>query len=101
MAGESPADVSSFAKQLSGPASEIESMRTPSPVDAAIVSRSALLPVHFDNNGSTERSWQSTLPVENGKLRFLVFEPSDSNWQVDLVTESGREVSAASQASRV
>ena len=101
LAGESPADVSSFAKQLSGPASEIESMRAPSPVDAAIHSRTALLPVQFTDNGSGERSWQSTLPVENGKLRFLVFEPSESNWQVNLVTSTGREVSAASQASRV
>ena len=101
VAAESSTDVSSFAKQLSGPASEIESMRAPSPVDAAIHSRSALLPVQFSDNGSGERSWQGTLPVENGKLRFLVFEPDDSNWQVNLITAAGREVSAASQASRV
>ncbi len=101
MAEQTSADVTSFAKQLSGPASEIESMRAPSPVDAAIHSRTALLPVHFSDAKPGERSWQSTLPVENGKLRFLIFEPADSNWQVDLLTASGREVSAASQASRV
>ena len=101
MAAEDTTDVTSFAKQLSGPASEIASMRAPSPVDATIHSRTALLPVHFGDAGSSERSWKSTLPVENGKLRFLVFEPADSNWQVDLVTATGREVSAASRASRV
>ena len=101
MAAETAADVTSFAKQLAGPASEIASMRAPSPVDATIHSRTALLPVHFGDTGSSERSWQATLPVENGKLRFLVFEPAETSWQVDLVTASGREVSAASQASRV
>lgn len=101
MAADKPVDVTAFAKQLSGPASEMSKMRAPSPVEAAIHSRTALLPVHFSNTDSAERSWQSTLPVENGKLRFLVFEPVDSNWQVDLVTDSGQEVSAASRASRV
>ncbi len=101
MAADGSVDVTSFSKQLSGPASEIASMRAASPVDATIHSRTALLPVHFGAAGSSERSWQATLPVENGKLRFLVFEPADTNWQVDLVTASGREVSAASQASRV
>lgn len=101
LAGPGAADVTSFAKQLSGPASEIASMRAPSPIDATIHSHSALLPVHFGDTGSGERSWQGSLPVENGKLRFLVFEQADTNWQVDLVTESGREVSAASQATRV
>jgi hypothetical protein len=100
-AGENVADAMSFAKQLSGPASEIASMRAPSPIDATIHSRSALLPVHFSNSGPGQSSWQATLPVENGKLRFAVFEPAQENWQVDLLTASGREVSAASRASRV
>ncbi|MFZ1620324.1 choice-of-anchor X domain-containing protein [Dokdonella sp.] len=101
LAAEEPGDVAAFAKQLSGPAAEIASMRAPSPIDATIHSRSALLPVHFSDNGSSERSWQGTLPVENGTLRFVVFEPADSNWQVDLVSAGGRAVSAASRASRV
>ena len=101
IAAEGDADVTAFAKQLSGPAAEIASMRAPSPVDATIHSRSALLPVHFSDTGSAQRSWQGSLPVENGKLRFVVFEPEDSNWQVELVGESGRAVSAAAQASRV
>jgi hypothetical protein len=101
IAGEAVADVSSFAKQLSGPASEIASMRAPSPVDATIHSRTALLPVHFSGASPSEQSWQATLPVENGKLRFLVFEPSDANWQVDMVSAAGLASPAASGASRV
>ncbi|MEZ5462104.1 choice-of-anchor X domain-containing protein [Dokdonella sp.] len=101
IAAEGAADVAAFAKQLSGPASEIASMRAPSPVDATIHSRSALLPVHFAGSGSSERSWQATLPNENGKLRFLVFEPADANWQVDMLTATGRSAPAASRAARV
>jgi hypothetical protein len=101
IAGEAVADVSSFAKQLSGPASEIASMRAPSPVDATIHSRTALLPVHFSGASPSEQSWQATLPIENGKLRFLVFEPSDANWQVDMVSAAGLASPAASGASRV
>jgi hypothetical protein len=101
LAGEAVADVSSFAKQLSGPASEIASMRVPSPIDATIHSRSALLPVHFSGASPAEQSWQATLPVENGKLRFLVFEPSDANWQVDMVSAGGQASPAAARASRV
>ncbi len=86
----------SFAKQLAGPASEIAAMRAPSPVESTIHSRSALLPVHLGARG-----WQGTLPVENGKLRFLVFAPAGADWQVDLLTESGRGVAAASLATRV
>jgi hypothetical protein len=84
IAAENPSGAMAFAKQLSGPASEISGMRAPSPVAATIHSRSALLPVQFSGSGSSERSWQATLPVENGKLRFLVFEPADANWQVDM-----------------
>ena len=86
----------SFAKQLAGPPSEIDSMRAPSPVDATIHSRSALLPVQLGANG-----WQGTLPVENGKLRFLVFSPAAADWQVELLNGSGRDVAAASLATRV
>ncbi|MGB0134904.1 choice-of-anchor X domain-containing protein [Dokdonella sp.] len=101
IAAENSSVAMSFAKQLSGPASEIDNMRAPSPVDATIHSRSALLPVQFSGAGSSERSWQATLPIENGKLRFLVFEPADANWQVDMLTASGRSAPAASRAARV
>lgn len=98
---ENIVDTTPFAKQLAGPPTEIPGMRAASPIDATIHSRSALLPVHFGNAGAGALSWQSTLPVENGKLRFLVFEPADTNWQVDLLNGAGRAVPAASSASRV
>ncbi len=90
----------SFAKQLAGPASEIPAMRAPSPVDATIHSRSALLPVQFGDQAAT-RHWQGTVPVENGKLRFLVFAPAQADWQVEMSNGSGRGVAAAALATRV
>lgn len=101
LGANSTPDVSAFAKQLSGPPSEMEGMRAASPVDATIHSHSALLPVSFPAAGSGERSWQATLPVENGKLRFLVFEPAGTSWRMDMLNASGRQVSVAANASRV
>jgi hypothetical protein len=101
LAGDGIPDAMPYAKQLSGPPSEIASMRAPSPIDATIHSRSALLPVHFTASGPGQSSWQTTLPVENGKLRFAIFEPAQENWQVNMLTASGSEVPAASRASLV
>ena len=91
------ADVQAFAKQLAGPPAEMAAMRATSPTDGTIHSRSALLPVRFD--GKSE--WQTALPVEDGTLRFLVFAPTQVNWQVDLVGASGRSVEAAALATQV
>ena len=97
-AKESAVSDAPIAKQLAGPPSEIASMRAADPVDATIHSKSALLPVRFSDAKSGERVWQGRLPVENGKLRFLVFSGNDTGWQVDLTTPSGREIPAASLA---
>ncbi|MBX3692840.1 choice-of-anchor X domain-containing protein [Dokdonella sp.] len=94
-------DVHSFAKQLAGPAAEIEAMRAPSPVDATIHSRSALLPVRFAGSGVGGSTWQTTLPIESDTLRFLVFAPAQANWQIDMVGASGRSMEAAALAARV
>jgi hypothetical protein len=90
-------DALPIAKQLAGPPSELAAMRSPSPTESTIHSRSALLPVRFA--GKSE--WQTALPVENGALRFLVFAPAQMNWQVDLVGASGRSVEAAALATQV
>lgn len=101
LAGDNTLDFAGFAKQLAGPPSEMANMRAASPVDAAIHSRSALLPVSFAQSQGGERNWQRSLPVENDTLRFLVFEPAGTNWRVDMLDEAGRQVPATSRASRV
>ncbi|WP_045738071.1 choice-of-anchor X domain-containing protein [Xanthomonas sp. MUS 060] len=73
-------------KQLAGPPEEFAQMRAPAPAETAILSRSALLPVEFSaaHSGSPAQ-WHATLPVENGKLHFLVLS-NGHDWQPRLST---------------
>ncbi len=78
-------------KQLSGPPEEFTQMRVPDPADAAIFSHSALIPVQMDTRGA---GWQHVLPVENGKVRFLVFSGNNSDWLLELQSPTGRRIPA-------
>ena len=89
------------SKQLSGPPEEFAQMRTPDPAEAAIYSHSALLPVEMTADASGNASWQADLPVENGKVRFLVFSGYNSNWELQLQSPTGRRIPAAELASAV
>ncbi len=82
------------SKQLSGPPEEFAQMRTPDPAEAAIYSHSALLPVEMTADASGNASWQADLPVENGKVRFLVFSGNNANWQLQLQSPTGRRIAA-------
>jgi hypothetical protein len=83
-----------FAKQLAGPASEIRSMRAPSPVEATIHSKAALLKVNFHSDKAGRKTWTSNIPVEKDSLRFLVFADTESSqrWQANLVNANGRGI---------
>ncbi|MBL8300980.1 MAG: conditioned medium factor [Rhodanobacteraceae bacterium] len=78
-------------KQLSGSAEEFAQMRTPDPADSAIYSHSALLPVEISTR---EAGWQREFPVENGKVRFLVFSGNNGNWMLELQSPTGRRIPA-------
>ncbi|HVH35593.1 MAG TPA: conditioned medium factor, partial [Tahibacter sp.] len=79
-------------KQLSGPPEEFAQMRVPDPAESAIYSHSALLPVQMSERGA---GWQMALPVENGKVRFLVFSGNNADWQLQLQSPTGRRIAAA------
>ncbi len=79
-------------KQLSGPPEEFAQMRVPDPADSAIYSHSALLPITMSERSA---SWQRDLPVENGKVRFLVFSGNNANWMLELQSPTGRRIPAA------
>jgi len=86
-------------KQLSGPPSEFAQMQVPDPAAAAIHSKSALLPVQFASDKAGNGQWASDLPVENGRLRFLLFAGNDTQaWGVDLVDPQGRRSPATTIA---
>jgi hypothetical protein len=83
-----------IAKQLAGPPSEFASMRALDPAEAAIHSRSALIPVELAPDKSGGLSWQGTLPVEHADARFLLFSGADA-WQAELVSPQGVSQKAA------
>ena len=92
-ASEAYAQTALVPKQLSGPPEEFAQMRTPDPAQSAVISKSALLPVEFSGKSETKIS----LPVENGKLRFLLFS-GGADWQPELASPSGRRLIAQKMA---
>jgi len=71
-------------KHLTGPPEEFAQMRAPAPAEAAIVSKSALLPVELASARSGDAAqWQATLPVENGSLRFVLLSGTH-DWHPQL-----------------
>ncbi|MCC8539680.1 choice-of-anchor X domain-containing protein [Xanthomonas axonopodis pv. poinsettiicola] len=84
-------------KQLAGPPEEFAQMRAPDPAESAILSKSALLPVELTPAGKAAR-WQGTLPVENGKLCFMVLA-GDQAWDAAVAAPrvAGVRATAAPQ----
>ena len=67
-------------KHLAGPAEEIPLMQKATPETAAIVSKSALIPV--DLTDST--SWNKQLLIDGENPKVLLFSPQADQWQVDI-----------------
>ncbi|MEN1928717.1 choice-of-anchor X domain-containing protein [Luteimonas sp. MJ250] len=80
-------------KQLAGPPAEFEAMRAPDPAGAAILSRSALLPVVFDASGRAE----VRLPLHDGRLEAMLLA-GGGDWSPRLVSPAGVEMPAATLA---
>ncbi|NZA25088.1 conditioned medium factor [Luteimonas sp. SJ-92] len=76
-------------KQLSGPPEEFAAVRAPDPADAAILSKSALLPVEFGESDL----WRGRLPVEGAQARLLVFGGA-GRWQLELQQDARAGVPA-------
>lgn len=87
-------------KQLAGAPEEFEAMAPADPAEATIHSKSALIPVELTADKSGARTWQGTLPIENGRGRFLVFGGAHGDWEVDLTTPDGRQEKAAALLAR-
>jgi hypothetical protein len=83
------------AKQLAGSPSEFAAMQPANPADAAIHSKSALLPIEMGVDKSGAMSAQLTLPVETDSVRFLVFSGDEMGWNVGLRSPTGRTEKAA------
>ena len=75
-------------KQLAGPPEEFAQMRAADPIDAAIHSKSALIPITLKRDKSGGLSWQGQLPADAAGLRFLVLSSGDLS--VDLAAPGSR-----------
>jgi len=82
-------------KQLAGPPSEFDAMRPAGTAAAAIYSKSALIPLTLTADGQHGRSWTGPLPVENGRVRFMLFSANGSALKAELRDADGKAVSLA------
>lgn len=85
-------------KQLSGPPSDFDSMRAPDPVEAAILSRSALVPVSMVAKSGGGIDWATSIPVEGASLRFALLTPGGLPWQVAMTGPAGQTLNATDTA---
>lgn len=72
------------AKQLAGPPSEFAAMAEPDLREAALESKSALIPIELkqDKNGSWR--WQASLPIEEQNVRFALFTGAADDWHLSM-----------------
>lgn len=67
-------------KHLAGPAEEIPLMQKAAPETAAIVSKSALIPVNLNH----EMVWNKQLLIDGDNPTVLLFSPEANHWQVNI-----------------
>lgn len=84
-------------KQLAGPPEEFGQMRAADPVDAVILSKSALLPIKLTADPAGAY-WQGTLPVDSTHLRFMLLS-GDNSWTPTLGNGNTTTLSSAARAS--
>lgn len=85
-------------KQLAGAPSEFAAMRPIDPANAAIHSKSALIPLGFTTGKAGVAQWSGRLPVQDGRVRFLTFSRDGSPLDVELVGPNGQRQNAKTLA---
>jgi len=82
-------------KQLAGPPSEFANMAPANLADAAIYSKSALLPITMNADKAGGFSAHVDFPVEGENARFLVFAGGALDWNVSMRSPKGGAEKAA------
>ncbi|WP_154221920.1 choice-of-anchor X domain-containing protein [Marinicella rhabdoformis] len=67
-------------KHLAGPAEEIQLMQKAAPEAAAIVSKSALVPVNLSDSST----WNKQLLIDGDNPKVLLFSPNADQWEVKI-----------------
>nr|WP_282452760.1 choice-of-anchor X domain-containing protein [Lysobacter sp. CAU 1642] len=87
-------------KQLAGPPEEFAGMQPADPARAAVISKSALIPLEFNVGKSGVPTWSGRLPVENGRARFLLLAEPGSEPSVRLRHPNGGAWQSAKSLAR-
>ncbi|TDR18356.1 choice-of-anchor X domain-containing protein [Marinicella litoralis] len=73
-----------IAKQLAGPAEEIELMQKASPESSAIVSKHAMISIDLSENAEGQMEWKNNLLIDGDNPKVLLFSPNRENWQLSV-----------------
>lgn len=80
----SAAQAAPVAKQLAGPPSEFAAMAEADLSQAAMESKSALIPIQLSTDRSGAHRWSASIPVESSNLRFAVMSGAGDDWRLSL-----------------
>lgn len=86
-------------KKLAGPASDFQSgfMAPIDPSEAAIHSKSAMLPIHLQAKQRGGSSWIGTLPVDNGEQFSMVLFSGGESWRISMRAPGSRKFVPATE----
>ena len=73
-----------IAKQLAGPAEEIELMQKASPESSAIVSKHAMISIDLSENAEGQMEWKNNLLIDGDNPKVLLFSPNRENWLLSV-----------------
>ncbi|CAN5857426.1 hypothetical protein BH20ACI4_BH20ACI4_32450 [soil metagenome] len=72
-------------KNLAGSAEEMDAMGLPAPESLGTRSKSAMVPIKFQNG-----KWSADIPIETTEdLKISVLAPNSKTWQIKAVTDGG------------
>jgi hypothetical protein len=77
-------------KQLAGSPDEFALMQPANPLDSAVSSKSALIPVRLTERSDGSLSWSAPLPMDAKNARLMLLRPAQSAWNLNLVGAAER-----------
>ncbi len=89
-----------IAKQLAGAPEEFKAMQPANPADAAIRSKSALVPIEMMLGGDGQYHWQANLAVDAANVRVMLLKSPQDAWQLRLGSAESKRDSKDADLSR-
>jgi len=75
---------SPVAKNLAGPAEEIELMQLPDPASTAILSKHAMLKIGMPVHNDGQSVWQKNILIDGENPKVLLFSPDRQDWDLTV-----------------